>query len=103
MSQTSSFRDVELLSAYLDGQLSGADSVRLESRIKTEPELRAVYVDFRQARSFLRRLPARRPPLNFTLTPKRAEIKPPLPRIFPVFRLASALATILFFFSYAIN
>jgi hypothetical protein len=102
MSQTS-FRDAELLSAYLDGQLSQADSARLESNLKTNPELRSVYNDLHQSRALLRKLPARRAPRNFTLTPKMAGIKPPLPRIFPIFRLASALAAILFFFGYAAN
>jgi hypothetical protein len=98
-----SFRDVELLSAYLDGQLPQVDSARLESRLKADPQLRSVYDDLLQARSLLRKLPARRAPRNFVLTPRMAGIKPPLPRIFPVFRLASALAAILLFFSYAIN
>ncbi len=102
MSQPS-FRDVELLSAYLDGQLSQVDSARLESRIKTDPGLGSVYDDLRQSRSLLRKLPARRAPRNFTLTPKMAGIKPPLPRAFPIFRLASALAAILLFFSYIVN
>lgn len=102
MSQPS-FRDVEMLSAYLDGQLSQVDSTRLESRIKTDPGLRSVYDDLRQSLSLLRKLPVRRAPHNFTLTPKMAGIKPPLPRAFPIFRLASVLAAILFFFSYAVN
>jgi hypothetical protein len=98
-----SFHDVELLSAYLDGQLSRVDSARLESRIKTDPGLRSVYDDLRQSRALLRKLPARRAPRNFTLTPRMAGIKPPLPRTFPIFRLASTLAAILFFFGYAVN
>ena len=102
MSQPSS-HDTELLSAYLDGQLSKADSARLESRLKTDPELRTVYEGLRQSQVVLRKLPARRAPRNFTLTPKMAGIKPPLPRAFPVFRLASALAAVLFFLGYALN
>ena len=98
-----SFRDIELLSAYLDGQLSQADAARLESRIESDPELRSVYDDLRQSQALLRKLPARRAPRNFRLTPKMAGIKPPLPRAFPVFRLASALAAILFFLGYAVN
>jgi anti-sigma factor RsiW len=97
------FRDVELLSAYLDGQLSQAESARLEARLKTDPQLRTVFDDLSQSRALLRKLPARRAPRNFTLTPRMAGIKPPIPRAFPVFRLASALAAILFFFSFAVN
>ncbi|MGC1376650.1 MAG: hypothetical protein WA821_10515 [Anaerolineales bacterium] len=102
MSQLSS-HDAELLSAYLDGQLSKADAGQLESRLKTDPELRTVYEGLRQSRAVLRKLPARRAPRNFTLTPQMAGVKPPLPRSFPVFRLASALAAVLFFIGYALN
>jgi len=102
MNQLSS-RDVEQLSAYLDGQLSQADSARLESRIKSDPELQSVYDGLRQSRALLRRLPMRRAPRNFRLTPNMAGVKPPLPRSFPFFRLASALASILFFLGYALN
>ena len=98
-----SFRDVELLSAYLDGQLSQIDSSRLEARIKTDAELRSVYDDLRQTRTLLHKLPARRAPRNFMLTPKMAGIRPPLPRAFPLFRMASAIAAILLFFGFAAN
>jgi hypothetical protein len=102
MNQLSS-RDIEQISAYLDGQLSRADAARLESRIQSDPEARSVYEGLRQSRAVLRQLPARRAPRNFRLTPKMVGIKPPLPRVFPVFRLASALAAILFFLGYAFN
>ena len=97
------FRDVELLSAYLDGQLSQAESARLETRLKADPQLRTVFDDLGQSRALLRKLPARRAPRNFTLTPKMAGVKPPVPRAFPLFRFASALAAILFFFSFTAN
>jgi hypothetical protein len=97
------FRDVELLSAYLDGQLNPSDSARLESRLKTDPELVAVMDDLRAARSALRQLPSRRAPRNFTLTPKMVGVKPPLPRAYPIFRFASVFAALLFFLSYATN
>jgi anti-sigma factor RsiW len=97
------FRDVELISAYLDGQLSQAESTRLETRLKTNPQLRTVLDDLSQSRALLRKLPARRAPRNFTLTPKMAGVKPPVPRAFPLFRFASALAAILFFFSFTAN
>jgi len=97
------FRDVELLSTYLDGQLNSSDSARLESRLKTDPELVTVMDDLRAARDTLRQLPTRRAPRNFTLTPKMAGVKPPLPRAYPVFRFASVLAALLFFLSYATN
>ena len=103
MTQTPSFRDVEKLSAYLDGQLKPSELARLESRLQSDPELASVLKDLRQARGILRQLPQRRAPRNFTLTPKMVGQKPPLPRSYPVFRFATVLATLLLFFTFATN
>jgi anti-sigma factor RsiW len=100
---TTSFRDVESLSAYLDGALSPADSARLEARLRSDPGLRAVMDDLRTARGVLRTLPSRRAPRRFTLTPQMAGVKPPLPRAYPVMRFATALATLLLVFTFAVN
>ena len=96
-------RDIELLSAYLDGELKLSDSTRLETRLKTDPELASVLKDLRSTRSLLRRLPTRKAPRNFTLTRKMVGQNPPLPRVFPAFRLATVVATLLFFFSFGLN
>jgi anti-sigma factor RsiW len=96
-------RDIELLSSYLDGQLSSVDTARLEARLRTDPEMRSVLQDLRGARSLLRQLPMRKAPRNFTLTPKMVGKNPPLPRSYPVFKFTAALATIMLFFTYAFN
>jgi len=96
-------RDLELLSSYLDGQLKPSDSARLEARLSTDPNLRAVLNDLRSARGLLRQLPLRKAPRNFTLTPKMVGKNPPLPRTYPAFRFVSALATILLFFTLGLN
>ena len=96
-------RDLELLSSYLDGQLSPSDLARLEGRLKTDLQLASVLNDLRATRTLLRKLPARRAPRNFTLTRKMVGHNPPLPRTYPFFRLASALATLLFVFSFGLN
>ncbi|MDP2994328.1 MAG: hypothetical protein Q8N46_04310, partial [Anaerolineales bacterium] len=93
---TPSFRDVEQLSASLDGQLSQAEKTRLEARIQLDPALAATLADLRQARAILRRTPKRRLPRNFTLTSKMAGIRPPVPRLVPAFSWASAVAMLLF-------
>jgi len=97
------FRDVELLSAYLDGQLSPSDSARIESRLAADANLRAVMDDLRAARGLLRQLPARKAPRNFTLSRSMVGAKPPLPRSYPIFRFATTFATILLFLSFAVN
>ncbi|MDQ3004731.1 MAG: hypothetical protein M3R47_05035, partial [Chloroflexota bacterium] len=96
-------RDVELLSAYLDGQLKPSDSARLEARLKSDSELVSVMDDLRAARNLLRRLPQRRAPRTFTLTPKMVGKNPPMPRTYPFFRFATTIATLLLFFTFGLN
>lgn len=97
------FKDIELISAYLDGQTSPSDLTRLETRLASDPELAATLQALSESRGLLRRLPKRRAPRNFTLTYAMVGKKPPLPRSYPVFRFATALAAILFVFTYATN
>jgi len=96
-------RDSELLSAYLDGELKPSDTKRLEIRLRSDPELASVLSDLRATRTLLRKLPSRKAPRNFTLTRDMVGQSPPLPRVYPVFRLATVVATLLFFFSFGIN
>ncbi len=96
-------RDLDLLSSYLDGQLRPSDSARLEKRLSSDPNLRSVLDDLRSARGLLRRLPMRKAPRNFTLTPQMVRRKPPLPRAYPAFRFVTALASLLFFFTLGLN
>jgi len=96
-------RDIELLSAYLDKELKPSDESRLEARLKTDSELALVLNDLRATRSLLRKLPTRKAPRNFTLTRKMVGQNPPLPRTYPIFRLATVVATLLFFFTIGIN
>jgi len=96
-------RDLELLSSYLDGQLKLSDSARLERRLSSDPDLRAVLDDLRAARGLLRQLPMRKAPRNFTLTPKMVGKNPPLPRSYPAFKFVTSLATLLLFFTLGAN
>ncbi len=100
---TPSFRDVEQLSAFLDGQLSQAEKTRLEARIRSDPALAAALADLRQSRAILRRTPKRRVPRNFTLTPKMAGIRPPVPRAVPALSWASAVAMLMFVLTLGTN
>jgi|GEM_PF-588765 len=85
-------RDVELLSAYLDNQLSVAERVSLERRLGAEPRLRAELDELRATTSMLRDLDPVRPPRSFTIDPATA---PRQARVFPVawaMQLGSGLA-----------
>jgi len=87
-------RDWELLSAYIDGQLSRGKRERLEARMRTNPELKAALEDLSQTRAMLRSLPRLKAPRSFRLTPEMAGQSQPK-RLYPVFQFASALSSIL--------
>ncbi len=91
-------RDWEALSAYLDGYLTQKERQRLEERLLHSAELKYGLEELRRTRQVLRSQPKMRAPRNFTLTPDMVGVKttrPSDPRIYPVMRLASVLASIL--------
>lgn len=69
----SSFDDIELLSAYLDNQLSVAERVNLERRLRAEPSLRAELEELRATATLLNSLPPAPPPRSFTLDPAKVQ------------------------------
>ncbi len=70
-------QDFDLLSAYLDGQLSPDERRALEVRLAEDAELRAALDDLRQTVALLHAAPRLIPPRNFTLDPaKYRRIKP---------------------------
>jgi len=104
-------RDWETLSAYLDDQLSASERRALEVRLARLPELSQSLEELRSTRIILRSLPKLRAPRNFTLTPSMAGRRSngvPERRTsqrtdtrvsagaYPLFRLASMLATLFF-------
>jgi hypothetical protein len=97
------FRDIENLSASLDGQLNESESAKIKNRLTSDPELDSVLTDLSFARRLLRILPKRKSPKNFTLTRKMVGLKPPMPRTYPLFRLATIFATVLLVFSFSVN
>jgi len=97
------FQDVEHLSTYLDGRLSAAESSRLEARLVGDADLRRALNDLRLAKHLLGRTPRRRAPRNFTLNPMNLRVRGPRPAVVPPLRYAGALASVLFFFTVAVN
>ncbi|MCJ7660284.1 MAG: hypothetical protein MUO67_14150 [Anaerolineales bacterium] len=91
-------KEWETLSAYLDGQLSANDRIRLERLLTERPEMYVALKDIRRTRDFLRSQPSLRAPRNFTLSPQLAVIRIKERRssfAFPVLSAVSALASIL--------
>jgi hypothetical protein len=97
MKTTISPRDWELLSEYIDQQLSPAKRARLEKRLKASPELQSALSDLERTRSILRSAPALKAPRSFALKPSMVPERKQR-RIFPVFQFATAVASILLVF-----
>ena len=94
-----SFRDIENLSGYLDGQIPPSEKTHLEKRLQSDPDFSRTLKELRQARALLQHTPQRRAPRSFRLTSGMAGIRPPVPRLVPVFSWASAVAMALFVFT----
>ncbi len=88
-------RDLELLSAYIDGELSARDLARLLSRLEREPGLKQALEEMKAVVQHLGSLPEVPLPRRFSLTPETAGLRS-RPRVYPVFQFATALAAIVF-------
>ena len=101
-------RDLERLSAYLDGQLENGETARLEARLREEESLRLELQELRVIAQTLGELPQLQPPRNFTLSaaakPRRASpstsLRPRRARSsrasYPLLQLGTAVATLSF-------
>ena len=57
MNKKLSSRDLQKLSAYLDGELSTSAAREMKNRLAHDPNLRAALDDLRDTKSILRRIP----------------------------------------------
>ena len=75
-------RDLELISAYIDGQLSAEERREVERRLDNEADLRLAYEELRATVQVLRDLEPVRPPRSFTLDPANVALqRPPATRL----------------------
>jgi anti-sigma factor RsiW len=88
-------RELELLSAYIDGELKPGKARRLEARLQVDPRLREHLDKLQAASRGMRALPQVKPPKSFILTPEMVGISG-VRSGFPVLRLATALAAFAF-------
>jgi hypothetical protein len=91
-----SARDLELLSAALDGALNSKEQAALDARLLADPALRGELEQLRGTRALLRHAPRPRAPRNFTLTREMLPERGGLNALFPWLRTASVVAMILF-------
>lgn len=90
-----STRDLEQLSAYLDSGLDVRERAALETRLKTDAVLSAGLEQLQSTRALVRRIPQRRAPRNFTLTPAMAGQRQAAAGRWNSFSLVSAMASLL--------
>jgi anti-sigma factor RsiW len=91
-----SARDLEKLSAFLDGQLSSRESEQVEARLEQDTKLRQALEDLRRTSEALASLPEVRPPRNFTLSEQMVGSKA-RGRAYPLLQLSTVLAGLAFF------
>jgi hypothetical protein len=93
--------DWEILSAYLDGQLSNREMEQVRQRLEAQPDLQRALDELQRTRMVLRSAPRRRVPHNFTLSPAMVPQRRPWLGLAPAFSFASALAVVLLVLSFA--
>jgi anti-sigma-K factor RskA len=92
-----SARDEQLLSDYLDGQISARDTVAITKRLNDDEALRKTISDLRRLKVVLKSAPRYRVPRNFMLTPEmvKGQTKRRTGFWLPVMRLSTAAAVFL--------
>ncbi len=92
-------RDYELLSSYIDGELSDAERAALEIRLNAEDELRRELASLRQTVALVNQLPKLKAPRNFTLDKPVAQTRTiPFPMTAAFSALSAAAAVLLIVF-----
>ena len=66
----------QVLSTYIDNQLSPGEKAAVEKRLSTDPEIQKALEELLQTRALLRRMPQHPVPHNFTLTPEMVSARP---------------------------
>ena len=95
MNMNYSPKDWQLLSNYLDGQLTNQEVSIIETRLNSEPQLKQTLLEMQQTRYLLQHAKKIPVPRSFTLTPEMAaQIRPSRKPLFPFFSFASVIATI---------
>jgi hypothetical protein len=95
MTNNISEKDWLLLSRHLAGALSPRQTAALSMRLSSDPDLTEALNQLKRIRALLAFLPEKKIPHNFTIK-AGAISKKTTPRIFPIFRIASAVSSLLF-------
>jgi anti-sigma factor RsiW len=88
-------RDLETLSAFLDGQLDRSELRKVEAKLEQDAELKLALEQLQVTSAALSSLPEIRPPRNFALTEEMVGSRP-RGRAYPFLQLSTALAGLAF-------
>jgi len=83
----------QLLSAYLDDQVSSDERIQVERKLESDDAFRQAMLSMQKTRLVLRSMPRRKVPRNFTLTPDMVPARRTF-QLFPLLRFSSAFAAI---------
>jgi hypothetical protein len=89
-----SSRELQLLSAYLDGELSKKDQKRVERLLSDHPAAISSLEKLRQVKSVIKLLPIHKVPRNFTISTEDVS-RSLIPNLAGVLRYASAVSAVL--------
>jgi hypothetical protein len=95
MSERQRVRELEQLSAFLDGELNETEQKQIESRLASEAELHEVYEGLRKTKLLFSRLRRVRAPRSFALTPEMVKVRKQKRPFFTGVRWATSAAAIL--------
>ncbi len=87
-------RERILLSAYIDGQLSGRDREKVEKLLRASSVNRSWMENLRRTKALIGMLPVRRVPRNFTISMEEVK-QPSIPSFLSVLRYATVAAALL--------
>ncbi len=97
--KSSQDRDLELLSAYIDDELSANDRAKLERRLAADAGLRRTLAGLRRVQTTLHALPTVKPPRSYVLKPEmvgQPARQLGLSWLVPALNFATTIAAILF-------
>jgi hypothetical protein len=86
-------KDWLLLSRHMTGALSLHQTVNLEKRLASEPDLRKAMDQLKRTIALLSSLPEKKIPHNFTLSAGQT-VRKQSPKLFPTFRLATVITSL---------
>lgn len=101
MSKSLSFKDYQLLSTYMDGQLSTREKARVESMLAGDPDFKIAFDEFTRLKKMMKAMPKAKAPRNFTLSAAVAPQKPQRFFLAPALNYAALVTAIIFVFLFA--